>query len=70
MYIIIWKKKVCGPSESLKGQKKKKKNLTIKFYYILNNFKSLIINKHLIEIVQVKYPLKKAIKLYDKKNYI
>lgn len=25
MYIIIWKKKVYGPSESLKGQKKKKK---------------------------------------------
>ena len=68
MHIIIWKKKVYGPSESLKGGKKiisdhqillytsypKKK----KIYYILNYFKSLIINKHLIEIVQATYPLK------------
>ena len=54
--------------KSLKGEKKisdhqillytsypKKK----KIYYILNYFKSLIINKHLIEIVQAMYPLKK-----------
>lgn len=68
MYIIIWKKKVYGPSEIFK-RGKRKKFLTIKFYYILliqkkknyyilNYFKSLIINKHLIEIVQATYPLK------------
>ena len=70
MYIIIWKKKVYGPSESLKGEKNNfwpsnfiiyflsKIYIYIYIYYILNYFKSLIINKHLIEIVQATYPLK------------